>query len=503
MKQSSTAAAAIPFPAANLHKHAHAVIDIGSNSVRMVVYHAPVRVPMPLFNEKYYCGLGRGMAQSGVLHPQGKVEATAAIGRFIVMARRLEVADITVLATAAVRDASDGTAFIQSLKDQFRIHPLVISGEMEAELSAKGILASVYDPIGISADMGGGSIELAFIHRDHIERMCSFELGGLRLADESGGDPKKMRELISRELDTVKWLNQTPSERIYAIGGSFRAIAKMQMKRNNYPLSIVHEYYLSSRTINQIVELLSGLPVDEIENIAGVPKNRAPTILPAALMLQQLMQASATNQVVFSVTGLREGLLYDRLDTTMQMIDPLVASAQDLAALAGRRGRYAQELFDWMQPLFEQERSERTRLRFALCTLSELAWTIDPNFRAEWAYLRVIQSAIKGISHRERVMLAMALFHRYQNKWKQERPEVALLDEQDRLWARCVGIAANLAFNLSGGKQGNLHHARLRVEGSRVLLELDDEASPLRTDTVENRLDGLGSTFKALSNFII
>lgn len=494
---------AIPFPDADPHQHAHAVIDIGSNSVRMVVYHAPVRVPMPLFNEKYYCGLGRGLAQTGRLDPNGKQQATAAVARFVVMARRLEVADITVLATAAVRDAVDGPDFVASLTNRFRIQPDVLSGEKEAALSAKGILASIHEPVGISADLGGGSLELAFINRDRIEHMHSFELGVLRLLDESGGDMPRMRQLVARELQQVTWLRHTAAEQIYAIGGSFRAIAKMQIRRSDYPLPIVHEYRLSWRSIDQLIDMLSSLPAEEIENIPGVPKKRAPTMLAATMMLQQLMEASQTSYAIFSVAGLREGLLYDRLDPKTQAIDPLEASARDLAALAGRRGRYARELFDWMRPLFAHESPANGRLRLALCTISEMAWTIDPNFRADWAYLRIIQSSIKGISHRERVMLAMALFHRYQNKWKTERPETALLDEQDRLWARCVGLAANLAFHLSGGKQGNLHHARLRVEGSGVFLALDEDARPLHTETVEKRLEGLGSTFRALSNFII
>lgn len=493
----------IPFPSANLHLHAHAVIDIGSNSVRMVVYHAPVRVPMPLFNEKYYCALGKGVGTSGQLNPKGVEHATAAIGRFVVMARRLDVAEITVLATAAIRDAQDGPQFVKLLEKKYGIHPLIISGEREADLSAKGVLASMYDPMGISADLGGGSLELAHIHRDHIESRSSFELGVLRLLDDSGSDVGKMRKMIQKELKQVEWLQITSVDTLYAIGGSFRAIAKMQMRQTGYPLPILHEYKLPYRLVEKLVEYLSKLSTGEIADLPGVSSKRAITILPGVLMLQQLMETAHTPHVVFSVTGLREGLLFDKLTPDQQQIDPLLASAQDLAALAGRRGRYAQELFLWMQPLFEQESSERQRLRKALCTLSELAWTIDPNFRAEWAYLRVIQSAMKGVTHRERVMLAMALYHRYQNKWKQERAEIQLLDEQDRLWARCVGIAANLAFHLSGGKQGNLHHARLLVDGPRISLELDEEASPLCTATVEKRLEGLGSTFKALSNFVI
>ena len=494
------AAESLPFSLHDPHNHAQAIIDIGSNSVRMVVYHAPSRVPVPLFNEKYYCSLGKGLASTGKLNKEGKTLAHQAVARFLVMAKRLKVADIIVLATAAIRDAEDGPEWVNALQDEFDVVIDTISGEREAELAAKGVLASMYQPVGICADLGGGSMELAFIEQDHIEKQCSFELGTLRLLDESKGDKEKLAQLIESQLGTVDWLSQTNTDAMYAIGGSFRAIAKMQMRRQDYSLPILHEFRLDKRSIDDTVTLFQSMRVDDIALLPGVPAKRATTMYPAALMLQHLMDTSDCKEVVFSVTGIREGFLFDRLNKTQQQHDPLPASARDLASLAGRKGTYADELMEWMNPLFPDEPEERKRLRYALCIVSELAWTIDPNFRAEWAYFRVMQSAVKGLTHRERIMLAMALYHRYQNRWKLNRRETDLLEMSDKLWAQCVGIAANLAFNLSGGKHGNLYHARLRVDDLDVRLDLDEEAKPLRTETVEKKLDGLGVAFRALSN---
>ena len=496
---------AIAFPPHNLHEDAHAVIDIGSNSIRMVVYHAPVRVPMPLFNEKYFCALGHGLSQTGKLNPDGATLALKAMARFVTMARRLKVAHMTVLATAAIRDARDGAAFVSAIESRHQLSVTILSGEEEARLAALGVLASFHDPVGITVDLGGGSMELAYIEHDHIEKQSSFEIGALRLLDESNGNIKTMQQIINQHLKQVDWLEGAHAHTLYAVGGSFRTIAKMHMKKVHYPLSILHEYALSASTIERIAYQFRHMPPDEIGKLPGVPEERSATLLPAALVLQQLVRKSKAQRVLFSVSGIREGMLFSGLDSAQQQRDPLVASARDLAALAGRKGHYAQELFEWMQPLFPLESPARARLRMALCILSELAWTIDPNFRGEWAFLRVIQSAIKGITHAERITLGLALYHRYQQKWKLQRPEISLISEEDKAWARGVGMAANLAFHLSGGKGGNLFHARLqRVETSSdeplVVLELDDEAAPLRTATVEKRLDGLGSTLKALSS---
>lgn len=487
----------VPYP------HSQGVIDIGSNSVRMMVYHAPVRVPLPLFNEKYYCGLGKGLSTTGKLNAQGKDQALKALDRFMVMAKRLCVHQMTVLATAAIRDASDGKAFVKKIESQTGLKVEVISGNTEAELAAKGVMASFYAPDGISADLGGGSVELAHIKDQTIKDCSSCEVGVLRMADLGDRNVEGITDLIQKNLGSVKWLKQSKAPLLYAVGGSFRSIAKMHMKLHSYPLPILHEYRLVRRHIDEIVALFSSMTLDEIGDLPGIPSKRAGTMLPAAMMLQQIMQIADIPRVVFSVSGIREGLLYERLSSKHQKIDPLFASAADLALLAGRHGRYADELFQWMQPLFIHESAQHERLRYALCVLSELAWTVDPNFRSEWAYNRVVQSSIKGVTHRERVMLAMALYHRYQVKWRQDRREMVLLDERDRLWAQCVGIAANLAFHLSGGQQGNLHHGRLDVSAGMVTLSLDKEAKPLRTETLEKRLEGLGSSFNALSNFVI
>ena len=479
------------------------IIDIGSNSVRMVVYHALKRVPLPLFNEKYMCALGKGLARTGKLNPQGVGEAKMAIARFLMMAKRLSLASLDIVATAAVRDAENGKAFVAELERQHGITIDVISGEREAELAAKGILASIHEPFGISADLGGGSMELATVERFKIGQRTSLRLGSLRVLDGSDGSVEKMEQLVKKELKSVPWLKEVNPPMLYAIGGGFRALAKLHMRKTDYPLDIVHEYVMNKRAVSQLIEKLLSMKPQDIAALPGISTKRATTLIPTAIVLQQLLHTTGAPDVMFSVSGIREGFFYDLLDTPRQREDALLASAEDLAALIGRNGSYAKELYQWIAPLFANEPLLWQRLRMALCMLSELAWSIDPNFRANWAYNRIIQSSLKGMDHRERLMLALALYHRYQTKWKGDKKELKLLDERERIWARCAGLSANLAFQLSGGKSGNLHHARLTWHDGQVKLALDEEASPLRTETVEKRIDGLGEALRAFANFVI
>lgn len=490
-------------PHADHPKGLIAVIDIGSNSVRMVVYHALKRVPLPLFNEKYMCALGKGLAKSGKLNPAGVKEAEAAIARFLVMANRLQVESLDILATAAVRDASNGEEFVRRLEKSHGIAITVISGEREAELGAKAVLSSFNEPFGISADLGGGSMELASVERTRVGDRASCHLGSLRILDTTDGKREKMEELIKSELKSIRWLKDAKPPCIYAIGGGLRTLAKVHMRKTGYPLDIVHEYHMSRRAVAQMREKLLDLSMDELRALPGISEKRASTIVPTAMVLHQLMHFTNAPEVRFSVSGIREGFFFDLLDAKAQREDALIASASDLAALIGRAGNYGRELFEWMSPLFPNEPIAWARIRRALCKLSELAWSIDPNFRAGWAYQRIIQSSLKGVDHKERLMLALALYHRYQTRWKSDKSEIKLLDERERQWARCVGLAANLAFQLSGGRGGNLYHAKLRFHDGEVHLTLDEEAAPLRTEAVEKRVLGLGDALRAFSNFII
>jgi len=490
-------------PTADHPKGLIAIIDIGSNSVRMVVYHALKRVPLPLFNEKYMCALGKGLAKSGLLNPEGVKQAEGAIARFLVMANRLQVASLDIIATAAVRDASNGDAFVRGLEKTHGITIRVISGQCEAELAAKAVLSSFNEPFGISADLGGGSMELAMVERSMVGDRASCHLGGLRIVDATDGKRDKMEELIKSELKGISWLKDSAPPCIYAIGGGFRALGKLHMKKTSYPLDLVHEYHMSRRAVSQMREKLFELSPTELQALPGISEKRAATIVPTAMVLTQLMNYTSAPEVRFSVSGIREGFFFDLLDSKTQREDALLASANDLAALIGRTGTYGRELYDWMTPLFSNEPLAWRRIRRGLCKLSELAWSIDPNFRANWAYHRIIQSSLKGIDHRERLMLALALFHRYQTRWKGDKSEIKLLDERERLWARCVGLSANLAFQLSGGRAGNLYHATLTFHNGQTSLKLDEEAAPLRTEAVEKRVEGLGDAMRAFSNFIM
>ena len=199
------------------HEGRIGVIDIGSNSIRLVVYDGVKRAPLPLFNEKIFCGLGKNLASTGKLNPDGIKQAEACMKRFLALVRVMDVVELQIMATAAVRDAQDGAAFVEKLERAHRININVISGKKEARLAAAGIFSSVYKPQGLAGDMGGGSIELISLEKGSTHEQTTLPIGPLRIMDLSRGDKDKMRKLIAEGLSGEKWLQDLHPEHFYEL----------------------------------------------------------------------------------------------------------------------------------------------------------------------------------------------------------------------------------------------------------------------------------------------
>jgi exopolyphosphatase/guanosine-5'-triphosphate,3'-diphosphate pyrophosphatase len=481
------------------HEGRLGVIDIGSNSIRLVVYDAIKRAPLPLFNEKVFCSLGKGLATTGKLNPEGVKLAEACIARFLALVRIMDVVELQILATAAVRDATDGAAFVEALERKHRIDITVISGKKEARLAADGVCSSIYMPEGLAGDLGGGSIELIGLDGGNINEQSTLPIGPLRLLDAGKGDKDKMRRLIIDAIDAERWLEKAHPPHFYAIGGSFRALAHIHMAKEAYPLDIVHHYTIKNGAMRKLLKEIHTSSPQEIAKMAGAPAKRAEALIPAALVLEHILDITEPIDVVFSSSGIREGYLFEKLSPSLRSEDPLIASSADMASQNGQAHGFAHELFHWMTPLFTDESGGTKRLRFAACTLSEIAWRIHPEYRAEWLFFRIIQSTLTGLSHPERVTLALALYHRHQFKLKHGWKVLELIREREMTWARLVGTAAGLAFQISGGRAGHLNKAPLSLLKHEIELAFAPEVQDLMSDAVRKRVDGLGEAFKAFA----
>lgn len=450
------------------------IIDIGSNSVRLVVYDGLTRTPVPLFNEKAVCALGSGLEASGRLNPEGVTMALAAVERFVHLARAMEVDRLDVLATAAARDAADGPEFIARLEKRCDVSVRLLSGEEEAHNAALGVLCSVPEADGMVADLGGGSLELVVVEQHRFGDFSSMPLGVLRLADQSDGDRARAMAIVSEHLAKLPWTAQGQGRSLYAVGGAWRTVARICIEQMNYPLHVLDNFTLPAADALGLLDLISRQSRKSLEKIPGVSKRRVPTLPLAAAILETLVQEIRPAQLVFSVYGMREGQFFQNLPSQVRDEDPLISACADLALAAGRFTQHARELMDWMSPLFPNEPAQLQRLRLAACLLGDIFWSEHPDYRAEQGLLKVLRLPFMGLSHTDRAALALAVYYRYTSAdyHPTAAQAMALLDEDRVKRVRVIGNALRLGHTISGGAPGLLERTRLVATPGRLVLEV-------------------------------
>ncbi|MEZ5872603.1 MAG: Ppx/GppA phosphatase family protein [Nitratireductor sp.] len=422
-----------------------AVVDIGSNSVRQVIYEGLTRSPAVLFNEKVLCGLGQGIATTGRLNEQAVERAIAALRRFHALGRQAGVSQTHILATAAAREASNGPQFITRVEEMFGTDVMVLTGMMEAQYSAYGIKSGFHEPEGIVGDMGGGSLELVGVNGE-IKGGITLPLGGLRLAEMSGGSIEKARDIIKAEMARISVAWPGTQRNFYAVGGTWRSLVKLHIARTHYPLMAVHDYHVPAKSFLAFCNRLAGEPIDTVVGIDAVSRNRRALLPYGALVMAQVLKTLKADMVIASSLGVREGYLYSLLPPEEQAKDSLLETARDLSILRARSPRHAQELADWSTMAFAtlgtDETADETRYRIASCYLADIAWRAHPDFRAQQSLSVIANTGFVGISHEGRAYLALSNFHRYQGLGsKVKQPEIASM-ATPRIFTRARLLAA-------------------------------------------------------------
>ncbi|HMA52505.1 MAG TPA: Ppx/GppA family phosphatase [Magnetospirillaceae bacterium] len=471
-----------------------AIVDIGSNSIRLVVYDGRTRAPVPLFNEKAVCGLGQGMHQSGRLNPDGVTEALQMVGRFVRLARAMDVGILDVLATAAVRDASDGPAFVKAIEESCDIDVTVLAGDEEARLAAMGVLCSTPNADGAVADLGGGSLELvALDHGRFAGLSTTFPLGVLRLSDASNGQRAAAEVLIDKHFSTLSWWTRTHQRPLYAVGGAWRALARLCIAQTGHPLHVLDNFTLAADEAIDLAELISRQSFRSLDKVPGLSKKRQQHLPLAALLLGKVLQYARPSRLVFSVYGMREGRFYQHLNAESRNWDPLLAACADMARTAGRFPEHGQEIMDWMAPLLPFETAHQRRLREAACLLGDVFWNEHPDYRAEQAFLRVFRLPFMGLGHKDRALLALAIHARYggDDSLPQAADARSLLSEEEQKRASLIGMALRLGHGLSGGVPGLLPTTKLSIDAKQVVLSLPKEDPAFAPDLIDRRYDRL------------
>ncbi|MGE4279677.1 MAG: Ppx/GppA family phosphatase [Magnetospirillum sp.] len=450
------------------------IVDIGSNSIRLCVYDGAARVPVPLFNEKAVCALGQGVGETGRLNPEGVVRAVAAVGRFVALSRAMEVERLDILATAAVRDAVDGPDFVGQLESLYDVEVKVLSGGQEAKAAAMGVLCGTPDADGMVADLGGGSLELVTVQKGDFGEHVTMPLGVLRMVEAAGDDRGKADSFIDKNLKTVKFLDQGRGRALYAVGGAWRAIARICISQTHHPLTVLDNFAIDPKEALRILDLIAVQSKKSMEKVPGVSKKRVPNLPMAALLLDRVIRAVQPSNLVFSIYGMREGQFYKRLPERLRLQDPLLSVCRQMALMNARFPEHGDELMAWMAPLFPDETTHDARLRHAACLVSDIFWNEHPDYRAEQAFHRLLKLPFMGVPHRDRAAIAYTVYQRYQGDDETPHAQMAigLLDEYSLKRCRIIGVALRLAHTLSGGAPNLLKQTRLLFDNGDIIIEV-------------------------------
>ena len=446
------------------------VIDIGSNSVRLVVFDGAARSPAYFYNEKVICSLGSNLSSDNVLNVDNKNKALAALKRFVLLSKAMHVTLIAV-ATAAVRNSKDGVAFCEEILQETGLNVTILTGEEEANLSAQGVLLGWPGADGLVCDLGGASLELAEISKGTVGKTISCPIGPLYL-NQFYLDQKLQRDFVNSELKKSKKLFSRKYTNIYLVGGSWRSIARTQMEMTDYPLKVLHEYQMRIAEIKGTLNWIMRASLKDLEAKSPSSSSRLRLLPSSAIILNELIDCFQPKKLAVSSYGIREGLLHSAMNKKLREKDPLLEACRHMEASAARIPGFGLTLFNFIMPLFETSEKNFVRLIKAACFLHDVSWRAHPDYRAEVCFDNATRANLGGIDHQGRAFLAIALLYRYKSPKKNEifSKIFSILDKKDRRKAEILGKAMRFGAMLSGSTADSM--GKLELDNSKKLLKL-------------------------------
>jgi exopolyphosphatase / guanosine-5'-triphosphate,3'-diphosphate pyrophosphatase len=444
------------------------IIDIGSNSIRLVIYEGIARSPTILFNEKMLAGLGRDIASTGRLDPEAVQRAVEEFGRFRALSEQAGSEQLYVIATAAAREAENGMDFIHRAEQILGTEIRVLSGREEARYSALGVISGFHPADGIAGDLGGGSLELVDVDGSRIGDGITLPLGGLRLHDQSKGSLVAAQKFVREQLARARLLTAGEGRTFYAVGGTWRNLARLHMSATNYPLIVMHHYEMGAETSMNFLRQVGRGDVDKVRGIEHVSRNRRALLPYGAIVLQEIIAAMKPSKIVISAQGVREGFLYSLLSPEEQRADPLISASEELALLRARSVSHARELADWTGATIAafgiQETDDEVRYRRAACLLADIGWRAHPEYRGTQSLNIIAHASFIGIDHPGRAFIGLANLYRHEGIFDETlAPEIKTLASPRYIErARLLGAMLRVVYLLSASMPGVI--PRLRWE---------------------------------------
>jgi exopolyphosphatase/guanosine-5'-triphosphate,3'-diphosphate pyrophosphatase len=441
-------------------RHPLSVIDIGSNSIRLVIYEGVARSPTILFNEKMLAGLGRGIVTTGKLDPEGVARAVEEFRRFRALSEQAGSEGLHVIATAAAREAENGHDFIERAEAILGTEIQVLTGREEAHYSALGVICGFHNADGIAGDLGGGSLELVDVKDETIGDGITLPLGGLRLQDSARNSPSAAARIARKELKRAELLKGGEGRVFYAVGGTWRNLARLHMLATGYPLHVMHHYEFGVESSAAFLAQVAKGDIDKIKGIERISKTRRALLPYGAAVLQEIIKSMKPSKIVVSALGVREGYLFSLLSEQQRAADPLISATEELAVLRSRSVTHARELARWTGETLAafgiNESPEEARYRQAACLLADIGWRAHPEYRGTQSLNIIAHASFIGIDHPGRAFIALTTMFRHEGVYEDMvSPELrALAGTRLVERARLLGAMMRVVYLLSAAMPG-------------------------------------------------
>jgi len=461
------------------------IVDLGSNTARLVVYASDGEESFRLVDQiREPIRLAEGAAESGKLSKKAIQRAVASLRVFRDYARDTHLSDVTVVATSAVRDISNGSKVIDCVRD-LDLEVTVLDGSEEAAYGVLAVANGFEFEDAWVVDLGGGSAQVSRMERREFAGGQAYPLGAVRLTElylrsdpPDAGDVEELRAVVREELaDVVTEIRARP-EPLVAIGGTIRNLTRAVQRSTNHPLSQVHGYYLERRDLEALVQRLLNNSVKRRARIAGIKSDRADIIVAGALVYETLLRAADLRGLYVSGQGLREGILFSRTLPEPHLVPvvrtfgirnlfsqyPQPTEHTDQVRFLSRR------FFDELKPLHGYG-WEEARLLDEAAQLHDIGMAVGYHSHHRHGAFLIDTASLPGMSHREKALITLLVrFHR-KGTPKPGPMRKLLADGDERLLERLV-CCLRLAEFLERARVSRINDIEVTIGKKKVSIEL-------------------------------
>jgi exopolyphosphatase/guanosine-5'-triphosphate,3'-diphosphate pyrophosphatase len=455
------------------------LIDIGSNSIRLVIYRAGGRLPHPQFNEREVCRLGEGLNETGVIAEDRMTHALQTLSRFAQIINATMLDRLDIFATEALRRAKNAETFIKKAETLLPAPIRTLSGQEEAHLSGKGVLSGFVDIDGIVGDLGGGSLELAHIRSGEAlndDNVTSLALGHLL--------PLSTKK-IAAKLAEVDWLSRMKGKPFYAVGGAWRGMATAYTTASKSRVDVVHGLTLEPRIIEKLIDDITECGGD----MEGIPPARRDSMPQAVRVMSAILDHLGPSSVIFSSYGVREGILYDELSGDIRSIDPLMAGVMEFGMMTERFPGLGQSLARQMKLFTHTLSANRQRLAEACCYLADISWLDHPDYRASLSIEKMLGLSVVGIDHADRAWMAAVLSTRYKGSFPSRKVLRGMLNRKDRQTARYAGLVLRMIMSVSGGIPSLIDRFQIEADKKSIRIGIPDDLVGIDQGLSDRRIE--------------